>query len=253
MDTGGKHVKLSNVNKIFHLQEDVQILYDVNIDFDYNSFNVIFGPSGSGKSTLITILAGMQPPSTGSVLIDNQDIYKFDTDQIADFRSRSIGMVFQTNYWVKSLTVLENVSLPLLLQRDTAISEAHKKSMEILQLVGMDKHAHKLPTQLSGGEQQRVSVARAVVNNPELIVADEPTGNLDTENGHKIMDLLVQCKNEFKSTIVLVTHDLSHLKLGEKLYRIDSGQVALVSQQDVKNILEEVVEDIKPVQKRVVS
>src|SRR5690606_21143894 len=153
------------------------------------SFTIIYGPSGSGKTTLLNILTGLDQPTKGKVLYEGSNIYDLSEAELAHFRARTMGIVYQTSYWVKSLNVLENVALPLyFLGYDK--SNAEREAMESLRRVGLERYAETLPVLLSGGEQQRVSMARALVANPNYIVADEPTGNLDSANGDKIMELL---------------------------------------------------------------
>lgn len=202
----------------------VPVLKDINFSVARGSFTILFGPSGSGKTTLMNVLSGLEPPTRGHVGIDGHDVYKMSPDRRAFFRAKTMGIVHQVNYWIKSLNVLENVAMPLYLSgstKDEAVKAAHKS----LQLVGMDDYANYQPTVLSGGQQQRVSMARALVAGTELILADEPTGNLDSKNGKMIIDLLLTVQKDLKRTIVLVTHNIEYLPLSDtQLYIID-GQV----------------------------
>ncbi|QQS27093.1 ABC transporter ATP-binding protein [bacterium] len=218
-------ISLEQVDKKFVLStETVHALKSVSFSIPKESFSIIYGPSGSGKSTLLNTMVGLEPPTAGRVVIEGQDLYSLNSDQRANFRARTLGMVYQTNYWVNSLTVLENVCMPLFLagySKRQAISVA----LDSLTMVGMADFTKKRPTVLSGGQQQRVSMARAIVANPELIVADEPTGNLDTKNGDMIMNLLSDLNHKLHKTIILVTHNLEYLSLSTHRVQIKDGTV----------------------------
>lgn len=216
-------IEATDIDKQFVLpNETVHALKSVSFKVPHNSFTLIYGPSGSGKSTLLNILVGLDEPTSGRIVINDQDLYTLDRDERANFRARTLGMVYQTNYWVNSLSVLQNVSMPLYLA-GYSYKEAAKLAEEKLVRVGMQDYMKQHPTVLSGGQQQRVSMARALVANPDLIVADEPTGNLDTKNGDMIMSLLSELKNEMNKTIILVTHNLEYLPLSDYRIRIKDG------------------------------
>jgi ABC-type lipoprotein export system ATPase subunit/ABC-type antimicrobial peptide transport system permease subunit len=194
------------------------------------SFTVIHGPSGSGKTTLLNILTGLDEPSEGVVLYQGTNLYDLPESELAHFRARTMGIVYQTSYWVKSLNVLENVALPLhFLGYDKA--DAEREARESLRRVGMEVHADTLPGLLSGGEQQRVAMARALVSNPDYIVADEPTGNLDSENSEHIMNLLDYFRKELRRTIILVTHNEEYLRYATHTMYIKDGVVTQASGQ----------------------
>jgi putative ABC transport system ATP-binding protein len=202
--------------------EELEVLKDVNCTFRRNALNLITGPSGSGKSTLLDTIVGLQPPTSGRVLVTGQDIYQLSNDNRAYYRARMLGMVYQANYWVKSLNVLENVAMPLYLsgydrQQAAVLAELSLESVDMM------KYAKAYPTYLSGGQQQRVSMARALVANPDVVVADEPTGNLDTRNGSLIMSLLQECVKKRSKTVILVTHNLEYLPMGDKNLFIKDG------------------------------
>lgn len=216
-------IRLDQVEKKFFLDtETVHALKNVNFEIPKQSFSIIYGPSGSGKSTLLNTIVGLEVPTSGRVTIENQDLYGLNADQRANFRARTLGMVYQTNYWVNSLTVLENVCMPLFLSGYSK-HQAAMIAMESLEMVGMAAYSKKRPTVLSGGQQQRVSMARAIVANPDLIVADEPTGNLDTKNGDMIMNLLSDLNHKLHKTIILVTHNLEYLSLSTHRVQIKDG------------------------------
>ncbi len=202
----------------------VDVLRDVNFTIKRGSFTIVFGPSGSGKSTLINVMTGLEQPTSGTVTIAGQDVYQLSADERAHMRARSIGIVHQSNYWIKSLNVLENVALPLFLAgspKEAALLVAG----ESLDKVNMAWTAEHMPTTLSGGEQQRISMARALAATPDIIFADEPTGNLDSKNGQMIMDLLHYFQRDFQRTVVLVTHNLEYLPLGDKQLYVKDGSV----------------------------
>jgi putative ABC transport system ATP-binding protein len=177
---------------------------------------------GSGKSTLLMTMAGLERPDSGKVIVDGTDLSGLDEDALARFRGRRIGIVFQSFHLVPTMTALENVALPLELAGE---SNAFERAEAELQAVGLGHRLHHYPAQLSGGEQQRVAIARAIVPNPAILVADEPTGNLDENTGGSIIDLLFALKRDRGATLVLVTHDLNLARLCDRMVRLRSGQV----------------------------
>lgn len=218
-------IEISGVNQSFEVgDEKVDVLKDINFQLRENTFNIIYGPSGSGKSTLLNALTGLQKPSTGSVRFCGNELYNLSPDALAHFRANEIGIVYQQNFWVKSLNVIENVSMPLLFSGFTRAS-ANKLAYEALNSVGMAGFAKKHPSLLSGGEQQRVAMARALVNNPRFVIADEPTGSLDSVSGDMIMTLLQRCQTEQGRTIILVSHNMEYIPLADHLLRIEDGHV----------------------------
>ena len=185
--------------------EDVNAVNDVSFQIAQGDFAAIMGPSGSGKSTLLTMLGGLTKPTSGNVLVDSINISDLSSNQIAAFRREYIGFVFQSFQLIPYLTVVENIMLPLILKYEQKQLQKEKAN-GILQKVGLENKANRLVEQLSGGEQQRVAIARAIVNDPLIILADEPTGNLDTKTGYEILELFTQLNNEGK-TIIIVTHN----------------------------------------------
>ncbi|MCE7936309.1 ABC transporter ATP-binding protein [Candidatus Saccharibacteria bacterium CPR2] len=221
----GVMLRIENVAHSYHVGESMQeVLKGLSFDVPESSFVIIFGPSGSGKSTLLNILSGLLKPMEGKLMFRGTDLYSLNPEQVAGFRAKTLGRVYQTSYWVKSLKVVENVSLPLYFSGWSKRS-AQEQAIKYLKQIGMDKYAHKYPTQLSGGEQQRVSMARGLVADPDFIVADEPTGNLDTMSSDMVMSTLQGCKAEFNKTIILVTHDLRYLPMGDIVYELQDGRL----------------------------
>jgi putative ABC transport system ATP-binding protein len=239
-------IEVRNMTKSYKLQggETIEVLHNVNFDIDDGSFTIIYGPSGSGKSTLLNAIIGLDAPTYGSVTYDGEDLYTMSSNERAQFRASTMGMVQQTNNWVKSLTVQENVALPL---HFTGIDHAAamKEALSVLRHIGMDVHAKKYPSILSGGEQQRVAMARALVNNPAYIVADEPTGNLDSKNSDDLINLLRTLNKEYESTIVLVTHNLEYLSIGDKLLLMQDGRVTEIHGKDIQTTTTHMLSDMR--------
>jgi len=199
-------IQIRDLYKVFKMGEnEVIALNKINVDIPKGSFTVIMGPSGSGKSTLLYLLGGLDWPTSGSLLVDGDEVAKMDENTLADYRQKKVGFIFQSFNLISSMPAEENIAFPL---RFAGISKAQRlaRSTELLEKVGLtDRIGHK-PTELSGGQQQRVAVARALVNDPPLILADEPTGNLDSSSGFAIMELLSELQKNGK-TVVVVTHD----------------------------------------------
>jgi putative ABC transport system ATP-binding protein len=201
---------------------EVSILDDIALDVPAKQFVAIVGPSGSGKSTLLGLIAGMDTPTSGTISLEGQEITSLSEDELARLRRRKIGYVFQSFHLIPTLTAQENVAVPLELVGD---SEAESKANALLQAVGLGSRRHHYPAQLSGGEQQRVSVARAFANNPAILLADEPTGNLDTATGKQVIDLLIRLNRDHGSTLVLVTHDPALAAHAERIVCLRDGRI----------------------------
>lgn len=222
-------IKLENVSKSFMSRgREIKVLRDVNITIKRNAFTIIFGPSGSGKSTLLNIIFGLEKPTSGKLTIGGLDIYNLSPQDRAFFRAQYMGMVAQSNYWVQSLNVLENVAVPKFLV-GSGYKEATVAAKKSLVELHMDRFAEEMPGSLSGGEQQRVSIARALVSDPPIILTDEPTGNLDTGNGDIIMNLLANYRSEHNKTVVMATHNLQYLVLSDEQIYVKDGIVAQTS------------------------
>lgn len=219
-------IKITNVSKSFPVKNGkVEALRDVDVTIKRGSFTILCGPSGSGKSTLLNIIAGLEAPTSGTVTFGGTDIYKLTNNQRASYRTLFLGVVFQSNYWINSLSTLENVAAPRLLL-GTSYNEAVAAAKKALDRLKMSEHASTAPGLLSGGQQQRIQMARALVNDSPVILGDEPTGNLDTANGDMVMNLLSRCRDEMGQTIILATHNLEYLPLSDSQIYVKDGMVA---------------------------
>lgn len=238
-------VDVQNVSQSFiSAGEVIPAVKTANFQIDENSFNIIYGASGSGKSTLLNMIAGIQKPTQGQVLVGGKDIYKLSADDLAFFRANRLGIVYQKTEWVRSLNVLENVSIPLyFLGYSRAV--AAKIAMQSLERVNMESYANKYPMVLSGGEQQRIAMARALSTSPLFIIADEPTGNLDTQNGDRIIKILQNCKTEFRCTVILVTHNLEYLPLADKLIYMHDGFAEALPTKDMVQTADNLISGLK--------
>jgi lipoprotein-releasing system ATP-binding protein len=203
----------------------LEVLKNVNIEIKDNEISIIVGASGSGKSTLLHILSGLDEPDSGEVLFLNENIHKLKPEQSSKFRNLNIGFVFQFHHLLPEFTALENVAIPYMVD-GKSLKTALKKAEEILDLVGLANRKNHKPAELSGGEQQRVAIARSLVNNPRIIFADEPTGNLDSKNSEVIHQLFLKLKNEFQKTFVIVTHNPELIKLADTIFEIKDGIVS---------------------------
>jgi putative ABC transport system ATP-binding protein len=202
--------------------QPLTILHPLTLDVPRGRFMAIVGPSGSGKSTLLGLIAGLDAPTSGAVLIDGVDITRLDEDALARLRGEKIGFVFQFFHLIPSLTAFENVSVPMEI---AGAADARSRTKRLLEEVGLSDRAHHYPSQLSGGEQQRVALARALANAPPIVLADEPTGNLDTTTGHHILELLREVHRVRGTTIVLVTHDADLAAIADSRLVLRDGRV----------------------------
>jgi putative ABC transport system ATP-binding protein len=205
--TGTKVVQVRSVSKVFKRDAfQVTALDDVSIDIAKGEFLALMGPSGSGKTTLLNMIAAIDRPTSGELLVQGQDIFRFSDSQIARWRNEHIGYVFQTFNLIPVLTAFENVELPLLLTKLTS-QQRRDHVLTALKLVGLEDRVGHLPKQLSGGQEQRVAIARAIVSDPTLLLADEPTGDLDSHSATEVLEILKRLNEDFHKTIVMVTHD----------------------------------------------
>ncbi len=216
-------IELRDVSKtVMSGTEPLTILHPLSLRVAQGEFLSIVGPSGSGKSTMLGLIAGLDAPSSGDVLIDDVNITRLDEDGLARLRGEKIGFVFQFFHLIPSLTAYENVAVPMEI---AGIADPQKRARGLLEEVGLTGRAHHYPSQLSGGEQQRVALARALANDPPIVLADEPTGNLDTANGRHIMDLLREVHRTRKTTLVLVTHDAELAAMADVQLVLRDGRV----------------------------
>lgn len=218
-------IKLDNVWKKYQMGKiELIVLRGVNLEIQRNSFNVIMGASGSGKSTLLHIISCLDTPTKGDVLLEGQNVSKLSQDELAEIRSKKIGFVFQQFNLLSHLNAFENVAFPMVFQKIKEV-ERKKRAEEILASVGLAERILHKPTELSGGQQQRVAIARALANNPEIIVADEPTGNVDSKTAKQIMEIFVNFHQKEKRTIIIVTHDPETASYAENIIRIKDGEI----------------------------
>lgn len=202
----------------------VHALSNVNLILNKNELTIIEGPSGSGKTTLLNIIGGLLKPSSGKILVNNKNIIEMNDNEKAYYRNKVIGFVFQSFYLEPNFTVYDNVEVPLIIA-GIPKNERRKMILSTLDSVGLLDKEKMIASKLSGGEKQRVSIARAIVNNPEIILADEPTGNLDSKNGDMIMSLLKRISKEDKIVIVITHNDEQAIKYGDKIYRLNDGEI----------------------------
>jgi putative ABC transport system ATP-binding protein len=216
-------IEAKNITKTYTIADrEIQVLDNISLSVAAGEILVIAGSSGSGKTTLLSLLSGLDKPSSGRVLLENKDITDTSEDDLAPLRNEIIGFVFQSFHLVPSLTALENVMFPAEIRRDPL---ARDKAADLLNRVGMQNRSTNYPQQLSGGEMQRVAICRAVINNPKVIFADEPTGNLDSENGKAVLDLLLGFQQERRTTLVLVTHSAEIARIAHRMIVLKDGRI----------------------------
>jgi len=218
-------IKLENVWKIYQLGKvELTVLKEMNLEINRGSFVSIIGPSGSGKSTLLNIIGCLDIPTKGKIFLDGQDIQKLSEDELAKIRGKKIGFVFQQFNLLPNLTAIENVVLPMVFQK---IPEEKRfgRAKKLLEMVGLGERIFHKPAELSGGEQQRVAIARALANNPEMLITDEPTGNLDSKSAEMIMEILKELYQKGERTIIVVTHDLQIASFSKEIVHIKDGQI----------------------------
>jgi putative ABC transport system ATP-binding protein len=216
-------IKLLNVSKVVRSgAEDLTILDNVSLEIPDGEFVAITGASGSGKSTLLGLIAGLDAPSAGGIFIDGDEVTKMSEDELASLRSEKIGFVFQSFHLIPSLTAFENVLIPMEI---LGLREARTRAAQLLVDVDLTNRGHHYPTELSGGEQQRIAIARAFANSPKILLADEPTGNLDSKNGQHIFDLMTELHRQNNVTLILVTHDQVLADKAQRQIRLIDGRV----------------------------
>jgi len=216
-------LRVENLTKIYGKDDNKVVALD-NISFSVGKgeFVAIVGASGSGKSTLLHLIGGVDRPTSGKVYIDGKDIYSFDDDKLAIFRRRQVGLIYQFYNLIPILNVEENITLPLSLD-NREVNE--QKLKELLKLLGLENRKTHLPNELSGGQQQRTSIGRALITNPTIILADEPTGNLDSKASDEIVELLKRSNRDYKQTIIMITHDMEIAKHADRIIKIEDGKI----------------------------
>ena len=217
-------IEIHNLYKTYQINQiQIQALKNINLSIKKNEFVAIIGPSGSGKTTLMNMLGCLDTPTSGTYILDNVEVSSFSDDELAEIRNQKIGFVFQNFNLIQKLTAIENVELPLIYM-GVKSSERLKRAKSALEKVGLGDRLHHKPNELSGGQQQRVAIARALINNPPIIFADEPTGNLDSKSGAEIMSLLKELHKN-GNTIVLITHDNEIANQADRIIRISDGTI----------------------------
>ena len=216
-------VELKNVTKIYGEKENqVLALHGINLEIEKGSVVSIVGASGSGKSTLLNIIGGVDTASDGTVIVDGKEISKYNDDELSIFRRRKVGFIFQAYHLIPVLTVEENIRMPVLLDH----RKPDKEYIDhIIELLGLSERRRHLPNQLSGGQQQRTAIARALANNPKIILADEPTGALDSKNGQEVMDLLMKSVQTIGQTLVIITHNMDLAREADRIVKIKDGEI----------------------------
>ncbi len=225
MSANNHIIVAEHVTKVFTDPVEFRVLDDISLTVDRGEFVVLVGPSGSGKTTLMYALSTLDTEYQGKITVDGTDIASLSPDQLALFRNKTIGFVFQFHYLLPDFTVLDNVSLPAIKAGIWTAEEIEERAMKHLRLLGVADQAMKRSSRLSGGQQQRVAIARALMNNPKILFGDEPTGNLDTKNTSMVLDILHELKTEFKQTILMVTHDMQFAERADRIVAIRDGQI----------------------------
>lgn len=216
-------LKIENLSKVYGKGENqVTALDNVSLTIEKGEFTAIIGSSGSGKSTLLHIIGGVDVPTSGKVFLDSQDVYAQNNEKLAIFRRRQVGLIYQFHNLIPTLNVVENITLPILMDKRKVNAE---RLNDLLDMLGLQDRQTHLPNQLSGGQQQRVSIGRALMNAPALMLADEPTGSLDSRNGHEIIKLLKASNQKYRQTLLLVTHDENIALQADRIIGISDGQV----------------------------
>ncbi len=213
-----------NIEKIFHdgIRDDLHVLNDISFSLDKAETSAIIGSSGSGKTTLLNILGGLDKPSKGKVLLNDVDVHKLSEKQRCTVRNEHFGFIYQFHHLLPEFTALENAAMPLLIKGST-VEQSAQQAEKVLSDVGLSKRLHHKPSELSGGERQRAAIARALIHQPDCILADEPTGNLDRKNAEQAIDLIINLNKDYRTALVIVTHDLKIAERMDKVYTLEDG------------------------------
>ena len=220
-------VEIKNLSRVYTAGDhELKALDNINLSIEDGKFIVVLGPSGAGKSTLLNMLGGLDSPTSGSIVVDGEDISNLNNNELADYRARTVGFVFQFYNLIPTLTVKENIDLV------KSIVDKPLDSLEILDEVGLLDHKDNFPSELSGGEQQRVSIARAICKNPKILLCDEPTGALDSETGVLVLKLLLKMAKVYGKTIIIVTHNQNIAKMADSVIRVKSGRIKSIENNE---------------------
>ena len=220
-------LELKNINKIYGTTVKTQVLTDVNLAFEKGSFNSVIGQSGSGKSTLLNIIGTLDKPTSGEVIIKGIETSKMTKNQLAILRNQTMGFVFQFHYLLPEFTALENVLMPYRIGGGQITKEVKDRAIELMQIVGLEKVVNNNATKMSGGQQQRTALARALLNDPDIILADEPTGNLDSTSTENVYNLLREINGKFGTTFIIITHDRHIAEKADRIIEIADGKINL--------------------------
>lgn len=224
-------IKLKNINRIYGNKVKTQVLFDINLSIKQGEFVSIIGQSGSGKSTMLNIIGTLDTPTSGEVYINGTRTDKMSKNQLAELRNQEIGFIFQFHYLLPEFTVLENVLMPYRLSGKKITSEILSRAERLLEIVNLSKVKNNKATDLSGGQQQRGAIARALINNPKIILADEPTGNLDSNTTQEVYKLLREINKDFNTTFVIITHDNRIAEMADRVITVKDGKI----ESDIKN------------------
>lgn len=228
-------IKINGLRKVYRMgEEKIVALDNINLNVKKEEFCCLLGTSGSGKSTLLNMMAGLEKPTKGEICIKNFHIEKMNEKEITKFRQKYVGFVFQSYNLLPTLTALENVSLPLIF-KNVPKNVREKKASQMLKAVGLQNRLRHKPSEMSGGQQQRVSIARAFICNPQIVFADEPTGNLDTKTTKEVMDLITGMAREHKQTLILVTHDIDTAAYADRIVHIKDGNIEKIEGEKIQS------------------
>ena len=222
-----KIISLNGINKVYGSEIKTQVLFDINLDIQAQSFSSIIGASGSGKSTLLNIISTLDRPTSGSVMINGTQTTKMSKADLAKLRNETIGFVFQFHYLLPEFTALENVLMPARIRDGKVTKDVMEKARELMKLMGIETVAGNNAGKMSGGQQQRTSIARALINNPKIILADEPTGNLDSESTEVVYDIMRDINERYKTTFLIITHDRRIAQKADRIIEIKDGRIHL--------------------------
>ncbi len=220
-------MELKEITKIYGTKIKTQVLFGINLAFEEGSFNSIIGQSGSGKSTLLNILGSLDRPTSGDIIINGKNTKNMSNTEIAVLRNESLGFIFQFHYLLPEFTALENVLMPYRISKRPVTEETIKYANELLDIVGLTKVKNNLAINMSGGQQQRVAIARSLMNNPKIILADEPTGNLDSDSTEQVYELLRKINRQFGTTFIIITHDRHIAEKADRIIEIKDGRINL--------------------------